>query len=937
MPKQSYGNIPQKRAQILLLALLDFANDSLETTTAPSLDSQRSPIQTHWQSEKQLVIRTKARHLEELIQLTGQQLSIDQIKTALKHLETFSGVLTDHRTAQRGSDHWHFTLTFWHNRWEREANLQAFNQVWDGKRRGNQHQTITTTTAAREQQLSPSLSPATIPTEEFWSQLCRTTLNTRLSSNPLTAHLGLSLDVGDIYVPLGVIERPALTNENEPTDPPIHQLPSLLHQWQAATTIQHIAIIGEPGVGKTTFLQKIALSLSANQLPIWISLADLAGQSIGDYLTQTWLPEALQTYQASTEHQTALTEICQQGHVWLLLDAVDEMGINPSLALTQIAKQLRGWLANVHVVLTCRLNVWDSDKNALADFQTYQSLGFDHQNGDDQTYSFIQSWFVQQPPLGQALYQELQRPGRWPLKNTLQNPLCLALLCRTWALTQGKLPATKAILYRKFVEALYEWKQDLFPTTRKQRQQLNLVLANLALQAMHQNITFRLTHQLVSNCCNAIDPDLMTLALQIGWLKSVSISPSGDKVYAFSHPTFQEYFAAQATDDGLFFIGKFPIIKWQEIVMLWLGREDLPDSRKESLLSALEKFDDQVGGFYSYRTYFLAAEGLAEFPGYSRGHNLITQLIQWRFGNSDPTLPTILVERAGIALSRSARSLTIPALENFLQTATEPLHRWLAAHSLGKNHDPGNPVAIDTLQNLLQESLPEYLKIDIARSLGTINPGNSRAIDTLTELITTQPQQALQRRAAQRLGRIDPGNHFARQTLERLITEITDPHLQNMTAKTLEQLQAPTASPSPLQTNSTKRKKAHQLAPAQLTKILANKITTTKDPLAQIRLARQIAQLQTNHPQGLNNLLQYFATGSTKVAIKLASESIKELVTIYDGHGQLHPQLPHTFQVMHKIYLSPTNGVQYQESFKLLWYWSRQLSYQDFLQLWSAP
>jgi hypothetical protein len=104
MPKQSYGKINQQRAQTLFLALLDFANDDLEAEER-ELERIRSQIQTHWQTEKKLVVRTKTRYLESLIKLTGGiVLSIDQIKTALKHLENHLGILSDHRTAQRGSD-----------------------------------------------------------------------------------------------------------------------------------------------------------------------------------------------------------------------------------------------------------------------------------------------------------------------------------------------------------------------------------------------------------------------------------------------------------------------------------------------------------------------------------------------------------------------------------------------------------------------------------------------------------------------------------------------------------------------------------------------------------------------------------------------------------------------------------------------------------------
>ncbi len=43
---------------------------------------------------------------------------------------------------------------------------------------------------------------------------------------------------------------------------------------------------------------------------------------------------------------------------------------------------------------------------------------------------------------------------------------------------------------------------------------------------------------------------MFQLALQLGWLNQVGISENqGEKVYAFYHATFQEYFAALAIDN----------------------------------------------------------------------------------------------------------------------------------------------------------------------------------------------------------------------------------------------------------------------------------------------------------------------------------------------------------------------------------------------------
>jgi len=216
-----------------------------------------------------------------------------------------------------------------------------------------------------------------------------------------------------------------------------------------------------------------------------------------------------------------------QGRVWLLLDAVDEMAIESSLALSKIADYLKGWVADASVIVTCRLNVWDAGKNALEDFDTFRNLNFTYGNPNhsDLMGKFIECWFQDNPELGENLRTELEKPLRRRIRDALKNPLRLALMCRIWGLRHGALPDTKAMLYEKFVEAIYEWKQDRFPTTSAQRSQLNQALGKLALMAFaNEKTKFRLRHRFVCEVLGAPDEGMFQLALQVGWLNQVGIS-----------------------------------------------------------------------------------------------------------------------------------------------------------------------------------------------------------------------------------------------------------------------------------------------------------------------------------------------------------------------------------------------------------------------------
>ncbi len=915
MPKQSYGKINQQRSQTLLLALLDFANDDL---AAAELERIRSHLQIHWQTEKKLVVRTKTRHLEALIKLAATvPLSIDHIKTALKHLENHVGILEDHRTAQRGSDTWHFTLTWWHDRWQREANLAAFEQAWSEK---GQEKSIS---SSGKVDRTPKISISNQSVELMdWPRICRQALDTNLSSNPLMANIGKAFDLNDIYLPLGVKERRFTTGDEE--DPICYQPPELITKLLATAETNRTAIIGAPGAGKTTLLQKIALSLleTAECLPIWVSLADLGDRNLADYLTQSWLKDTLCVFQISGQQQQELVQQVATGKVWLLLDAVDEMGATSGI-LTKLAKQLQGWLSPAHVVLTCRSNLWDGEKNALVDFDTYQILSFSHAHTG--VPAFIQSWFQDSPELGRKLSVKLTQKSMESIHSCITNPLYLTLVCRSWMLNQGQLPGTKNSLYRQFVAAIYSWKQDLFPTSLSQRQALNQILATLALQAMQQHDSiFRLSATLVFTVF-ATNLELLTLALNLGLLQqSGQFSRSGDAVYAFQHPTFQEYFAAQAIEDPQqFFDLNIFDLKWREVLPLWLGRADILDRSKENLLQALLNFTDHCGGFYRYRAYFLAAEGLAEFPAWSAGDEVVTRLVNLRYaGAFDKAIPIPITERAGIALSKTDRLRAIQSLEQFIRIPTQhhPQAIWLAAHSLGRSYDTGNKQSITTLATMLSYVPDDYSKFAIAKSLIAIAPGHQLAIDALLQIIKFSIYPSLQQRAARRLQTISLDNPVVAKILADLMTE---PLFQTI---------FPAIEPA-LKKKSSKssRNQKHQKNLGDSSKLVAaivQKLQADGNANIKIRLANNLARHEPQHPLVLDSLLYCLKNCDQKAYLKQVGESLRNLVTV--------EQLPLVFPQVREIYLASQDlhAEQYHESYRILWHWSRSINHPEFEELW---
>lgn len=401
-----------------------------------------------------------------------------------------------------------------------------------------------------------------------WRESCRELLNQwkGLTTNALTTRNGVRFQLDEIFVPLGVVERverPKHSQEDgspekgsglyEEKTTPISQrdfFEQVLRQRQSKQSQgKRIAIIGEPGAGKTTQLQKIGdwILEEIDEIPIWIPLAALEKKSLNEYLLKDWLQTATSELEISQQYRDELGQLLKTKKVWLLLDGVDEMA--GSDALHQIATQMReGWLRHVRVVLTCRLNVWDTAKNDLYHFDVFRNLDFDYPG---EVHQFIDNWFGVATEFKEKLKSALKQPEKARIRDMARNPLRLTLLCYSWQRMHGELPETKAGLYEWFVDAFYDWNKNKFPVNMDstKRKELNHALGELAQKAIDQDSScFRLRQKFINEFLgDADDQDsLFNVALKLGWLNRVGVAAENplEDVYAFFHATFQEYFAA---------------------------------------------------------------------------------------------------------------------------------------------------------------------------------------------------------------------------------------------------------------------------------------------------------------------------------------------------------------------------------------------------------
>jgi WD40 repeat protein len=229
MARKSYGLEVQKRAKRLLEALLAYADDELE-------NCDYLKIQVHWKTEKELVVRTKVRFLEELTrqdQYPGK-LNDRQIKEALNRLEDFLEILQDHRPGDQGLHDWHFTLKLWHSRHAKEANLKQFDGEWERRRPpkskqviGESHRNLSSTILNL-----PACEPISTAKQQDWGE-----------APDVTAFYGRTSEL------------------------------ATLEQWVVRDRCRLISVIGMGGIGKTTLTVKLAEQIQDEfEYIVWRSL-----------------------------------------------------------------------------------------------------------------------------------------------------------------------------------------------------------------------------------------------------------------------------------------------------------------------------------------------------------------------------------------------------------------------------------------------------------------------------------------------------------------------------------------------------------------------------------------------------------------------------------------------------------------------------------------
>jgi predicted NACHT family NTPase len=483
--KYTYGQDNQERAYRVLKVLLEYCDGRIE---AGNIKCSKTG--------KRLIFEIYKRDLIDLVVAQYSRSDWDNdIRPVISHYLEWVGILVDNRTTKQGSPLWKFSLNLWDE--DSQKNLQRFRDEWEQKSPDRTGKNNPEPSKNSKSNASSQLDWLTISHRLL-------TYQKNLTTNLL--QLGAIKNIDDVHIPLGLMERKERPNVKQ--EPSLDRGSELLFQQTELTETKrfeydeflaevvgkradhrkHITIIGEPGAGKTTLLTKIGewlvnqAELQQGKQPLavaWISLAAVGNRRLEDYLKKEWLLKVCETDELRETAWASLKELLQLGRMWLLLDGLDEMSGD---SLQAIHRDLgEAWAQNLRVVVTCRLNQWDTSGNSLTNsFEVYRTLDYDYHTpaGNDRVLEFLTKWFEDEPT-AKKIRTELDAAGKERIKDLVKNPLRLTLLCASWAENQA-LPDTQAELYLRFVNYLYRWKEREFRTEVQQQWVLDPALGELA-------------------------------------------------------------------------------------------------------------------------------------------------------------------------------------------------------------------------------------------------------------------------------------------------------------------------------------------------------------------------------------------------------------------------------------------------------------------------
>ncbi|XP_068755976.1 NLR family CARD domain-containing protein 4-like [Montipora capricornis] len=301
-----------------------------------------------------------------------------------------------------------------------------------------------------------------------------------------------------------------------------------------------VLIEGQPGVGKTTYCNKIAYDWAKNckaddSFPDVQVLLLLKCKDINSELREAIDDQLLPKDMKKEEREKFFTFVWEhQSKVLLVLDGLDEL---PTHQLSVYKEIIQGrMLPKCYLVVTARHETGIKGRQCCDTLLEVE--GFTENDAKD----FIRRYFKTERHLAQKLLDKLRTDTS--LSGITANPLNTALLCLLCEDFKGDLPKGRTVLYHEIVQCVlrkYRRKKELPETDEDLTQLYHTELKHLGCIALNGllNDEMYFNDSVLKNSTSSLIPELGFLSAQAGRSKR-----RRSQCYGFLHKSFQEFFAA---------------------------------------------------------------------------------------------------------------------------------------------------------------------------------------------------------------------------------------------------------------------------------------------------------------------------------------------------------------------------------------------------------
>ncbi|WDD36405.1 NACHT domain-containing protein (plasmid) [Nostoc sp. UHCC 0926] len=344
----------------------------------------------------------------------------------------------------------------------------------------------------------------------------------------------------------------------------------------------NLMMVGKPGSGKTTYLQRIVTEcndgkLQAQRIPVLIKLREFVDDgrkyvyNLEQFLGQLW-----------RLNNAEIELVLNQGRVLVLLDGLDEVAGEAGKQIAKKIKRFARAYPQVQVVVTCRTQ---SQESRFERFDYVEVADFN----EEQVRAFAEHWFgtvCADAGKGKTkaweFLEQLFREENKAIRELAITPILLSLTCAVFQQT-GKFYSKRSKLYEEGLELLLvQWdksrsveRDEIYRDLLVERKLELLSYVAVKKFEQQQYVLFE-QEELEGYIGEFLGIErrdsrgvLRAIASQHGLLIE-----RAHKVWSFSHLTFQEYLVAKwfySLEDWEELVSHITDEHWREVFFLLSG------------------------------------------------------------------------------------------------------------------------------------------------------------------------------------------------------------------------------------------------------------------------------------------------------------------------------------------------------------------------------